>query len=314
MEKYDLETGTLIDWSKGFETGRTTNDPVERSADITEFLIAAFERKQIPLEISTLTNDTPSVLMSSNYCNDSKSPRCTIGVSLSDGINLCYVERASKRHGYTGFVLVTECGSYTAFKRNIIDLQIDCFDSNKGKQLAEKMIAGLYIPELCRRTLLRIFRADSPELLWSFGVLTLEACCAVAYDESPNFEQAQQMTAIMLDKKITDLESLKIIRDIFRVILTRSAKLFSVIIAGYASMSGKLQPAVGGVTIGICGELFANHPEYQAEVKRNLVTLLGPVISNLVHFHVQPNATTIGTAVLVANAQSLGSFRSYSFF
>lgn len=52
-----IDSAVLISWTKGFETGRRTDDPVE-GLDVAELMNVAFRRNNVPAICNSVVNDT----------------------------------------------------------------------------------------------------------------------------------------------------------------------------------------------------------------------------------------------------------------
>eukprot|EP01054_Gregarina_sp_Poly1_P002108 Gregarina_sp_Poly_1__2107@NODE_1558_length_3849_cov_9_612110_g1028_i0_p2_GENE_NODE_1558_length_3849_cov_9_612110_g1028_i0NODE_1558_length_3849_cov_9_612110_g1028_i0_p2_ORF_typecomplete_len258_score19_21Hexokinase_1/PF00349_21/1_3e25Hexokinase_2/PF03727_16/5_9e17BcrAD_BadFG/PF01869_20/0_07_NODE_1558_length_3849_cov_9_612110_g1028_i04151188 len=169
LKQTSLNSGWCPFWSKGFETGMDTDDRVEGGADVCQLLQAAFDRSQTPAFVAAVLNDTIGTLLTTAYTinADPKTPACSIGVIMGTGMNACYYDRNAKEYGYQGLLINTELGNFSrGLPRNIIDLQVDLADINPGRMGLEKQCSGLFIPEMCRRAILRVFAWTAPPLAW----------------------------------------------------------------------------------------------------------------------------------------------------
>lgn len=107
-----INSAVLMEWTKGFETGRRTNDPVE-GLDVADLMNAGFDRFDVPLEVSAVLNDTVGTLLAGCYeMNRKNHPSCLIGLILGTGVNACYFEKEAHDYGYRGRVINIECGNF----------------------------------------------------------------------------------------------------------------------------------------------------------------------------------------------------------
>lgn len=107
-----VDSAVLIEWTKGFQTGRATNDPVE-GLDVAQLTDAAFRRLDVPLNVACIINDTVGTLLSCAYEMPKRQhPPCLVGMILGTGVNACYYEKDAPAYGYKGHVINIECGNF----------------------------------------------------------------------------------------------------------------------------------------------------------------------------------------------------------
>eukprot|EP01071_Lankesteria_metandrocarpae_P001566 Lankesteria_metandrocarpae@DN1659_c0_g1_i1.p1 len=159
-----LASANLLEWTKGFETGRATPDPVE-GCDVQQLMTVSLQRRGVPLNVTAVLNDGVGALLSSCYSIDRKKhPQCLVAVILGTGVNACYYERTAASYGYNGKVINIECGNFDkGLPQTNVDHEVDFASANRGKQLLEKMLSGAYISEICRRTFIKITQHNAPE-------------------------------------------------------------------------------------------------------------------------------------------------------
>eukprot|EP01053_Blabericola_migrator_P002743 Blabericola_migrator_1__2742@NODE_1782_length_3799_cov_120_045820_g1148_i0_p2_GENE_NODE_1782_length_3799_cov_120_045820_g1148_i0NODE_1782_length_3799_cov_120_045820_g1148_i0_p2_ORF_typecomplete_len494_score85_66Hexokinase_1/PF00349_21/2e47Hexokinase_2/PF03727_16/3_1e45_NODE_1782_length_3799_cov_120_045820_g1148_i0711552 len=321
LKQTSLASGWCPTWTKGFETGMETDDRVDGGPDVCQLLQAAFERNACPAFVAAVLNDTTGTLLTTAYTtnSDAKMPACSIGFIVGTGMNACYYDRSAKEFGYQGLLINTELGNFRrGLKRNIIDLQVDLADVKPNSMPLEKMCAGLCIPEMCRRAILRVFAWTAPPLAWCRQSLSTGACMAAAYDRSANLERVKELCHVQLEWNVEDMKRLTMVRDLCYAVLKRSANLLAVCIAALAKQTGKLQYAAGGVTVGIDGSVYTKNPEYREDVDKTLKDILGPSIASLIKIKISSDGSGLGAAILAAvgseYVQPPAVSRSRSFF
>lgn len=303
MQQSSINSGWCPFWTKGFETGNATDDPVAGGqADICQLLQAAFDRNDVPANCAAALNDTTGTLLSCAYTSYRvKTPPCVVGVILGTGMNAAYYERTAKESGYQGYIINTELGGFNSgLPRNIIDLQVDYADAQPGVNVMEKMCSSLFIPEITRRALLRMFAWEAPDLAWVRYALTTEACMAAAYDSSPDRQAVREVLSVQLEWDVEDLKTLDVVRQLCRRVLQRSARLLAMTIAALAKQTGKLQFAAGGVTVGVDGSVYTKNQPFQKDVREALGLILGESIASLITMKVSSDGSGLGAAILAA--------------
>ncbi|CAN6570786.1 unnamed protein product [Malus baccata var. baccata] len=150
-----INSGTLIKWTKGF----SIDDAVGQ--DVVAELSKAIERTGLDMRVSALVNDTVGTLAGGRYVNQD----VVAAVILGTGTNAAYVERAHaipKWHGLlpkSGEMVVNmEWGNFKSAHLPLTeyDHSLDTESLNRGDQIFEKIISGMYLGEIVRRVLCRI--------------------------------------------------------------------------------------------------------------------------------------------------------------
>lgn len=299
-----LDSGTLVVWTKGFETGRDTEDPVE-GVDVAELMNVAFQRKGLPLRVNCVANDTVGTLLSCAYSMSSEKPPCAVGLILGTGMNACYIDEHCSEYGYVSKIINIECGNFNRdLPRTNTDYEIDFADvGGRGRQHLEKMVSGAYIGEMCRRTMVKVFQYKAPPLMWQAQSFSAEDASICVGDKSPQLVVVARKCMERFNTTFT-LDELKWIQHICTVIYERGASLAAVIIAGCALKSGRLQEAMGGLTVGIDGSLYKCNPFFRDYILHYLEVILGPHQASLVHLENADDGSGLGAAILAAIADS----------
>lgn len=293
-------------WTKGFETGRDTDDPVE-GTDVAELMNMAFQRRNLPLRVNCVANDTVGTLLSCAYTLDrSAHPPCAIGLILGTGMNACYVDDRALEWGYKGKIINIECGNFNRdLPRTNIDYELDFADvGGRGRQHLEKMVSGGYIGEICRRTLVKIFQADAPELMWQPNTFSSEDASICIGDKSEALVVVARKCQERWQASFA-LQELTWIRTICDAVFKRAAALSAMIIAGCALKSGRLQEAMGGLSVGIDGSLWKCNSFFRQDIRNYLKVILGEKQAALVHLLDSDDGSGLGAAILSAVAETL---------
>lgn len=294
-----LQHSTLVEWTKGFETGRATNDPVEQR-DVGLLMSQAFDRNDVPATLSAIANDTVGTLLSCAYQKPPGTPPCLVGVILGTGMNGCYVEPSSAQYGYKGQVINIECGN---FSRDLplteIDAQVDWQTSNRGRQLLEKLISGAYLGELIRHTYIRIFRNRAPPRAWTAETLSTEDCAVIVNDKTADLGLSFKRVQSKWDANFCH-EDLVDLQRICRVLFDRSAALAGMSICAMCAQTGQLFPTSDGITVAVDGSLYVKNPWFSHRVRVHMTSIVGEELSDKIHLLAADDGSGQGAAILAA--------------
>jgi len=301
-KQHGINSTDLEEWTKEFETGRATNDPVE-NRDVCELLNVAFKRNNIKAHVNAVVNDTVATLVSCAYeqkaVNGNKR-ECVAGVILGTGSNACYVEPRASLHGYKGIIINIESG---AFDKELpltnVDQEVDFASSSRGHYLFEKMHSGAYLGEICRRVLVKILQDEAPVSAWRGFTFSSEDACSLVNDESAYLDISEKVVMKKWDVKMS-IEHLRLFKAVCTSVVNRSAACAAVLLAASAKKTGRLQAAMGGVTVAVDGSLYLCNPWYQTRVQNYLVMLLGSETASLLSIVLADDAPGKGAAILAA--------------
>jgi len=282
LQQLGLTKGILIRWTKGFNC----EGVIDR--DVVELLEEALKRRgDVQIEICAILNDTTGTLMSCAW----KNHNCKIGAIVGTGSNACYVERVSNTEMYNGpendkeFILVnTEWGAFgdngaLDFIRSEYDREIDEFSINKGKQIVEKMISGMYMGELVRLALVKftklglLFGGQGTDLLFKRFQFFTKYVSEIESDKPGTFLNCYDVLEELGVFHATD-EDCANVRYICECISSRAAHLSS---AGIAALINKMNEP--SVTVGVDGSVYRFHPKFH--------DLMMEKIRSLVPDHIQ---------------------------
>ncbi|XP_071948900.1 hexokinase-2-like [Antedon mediterranea] len=258
-----LTSAFLVTWTKGYSASGVENQ------DVVKLLEQAFIRKNVELDIVAVVNDTVGTLMSCAYTN----PNCYIGLILGSGCNACYMESLDNVELWDGddeeprqVIIDMEWGAFGDDGvlddiRTDFDKEIDKLTLNKGKQLYEKMISGMYLGEITRRALLKladhkmVFRgglSDTIKEPWKFETRFLSEI------EADTCESLTKVDEIIrsLDLKPT-IQDLQIVKLVCQTVSYRAAKLAAAGVATVANLMTRDE-----ITVGTDGSLYKKHPKF----------------------------------------------------
>ena len=157
-----LSEGFLVRWTKGFNC----SDVVDR--DVVCLLREAIARRNdLKIDVCAILNDTTGTLMSCAW----KNRNCRIGLIVGTGSNACYIEctknaecaepgRYDPDKPY--MIINTEWGAFgeRGSLNGIItefDRDVDENSMNPKTQIFEKMISGMYMGELVRLVMMKLY-------------------------------------------------------------------------------------------------------------------------------------------------------------
>ncbi|KEP62129.1 UNVERIFIED_CONTAM: hexokinase [Hammondia hammondi] len=288
-----LNSSFLIEWTKGFETGRENPDRVE-GKDVAVLLADALQRHNVPAVCKAIVNDTVGTLVSCAYQRVPGTPECRVGLIIGTGFNACYVEPEASNYGYTGTVVNMEAGNFHKdLPRNEIDVEVDEKTHNKGKQQFEKLVSGYYIGEIVRVAAVRVFGARAPEKASVRHSVHGETASIIRDDHSQ--DKAASIQAIKECWGVTmDLEDIKCIWEICRLVFDRSAAFAATLAVALCYRTGRLDT---GSTVGIDGALYVKNQWYREAVEYYTKMVAGDAAKNI-HYCIADDGSGKGAALI----------------
>eukprot|EP01055_Gregarina_sp_Pseudo9_P000373 Gregarina_sp_Pseudo_9__372@NODE_1240_length_1747_cov_256_183255_g1166_i0_p1_GENE_NODE_1240_length_1747_cov_256_183255_g1166_i0NODE_1240_length_1747_cov_256_183255_g1166_i0_p1_ORF_typecomplete_len485_score95_80Hexokinase_2/PF03727_16/2e48Hexokinase_1/PF00349_21/3_8e47PRRSV_Env/PF02340_15/0_17PRRSV_Env/PF02340_15/13_NODE_1240_length_1747_cov_256_183255_g1166_i0851539 len=294
-----LDSASLCMWGKDFETGLDSNDPVINQ-DVCRLMNQAFERAKIPAYVNCILNDTTGTMIIGGMEKGHRLPPCLIGLIVGTGVNGCYFEPEARMYGYQGNVINVETGGFSKeLPICVVDAEIDHESANRGHQQLEKLTSGLYVPEVIRLLILRCFQKLAPEKAWERGALGTPSLAAIYAQNEGDTDMAGRVMMQEWDWSVNK-EDLKVIKQIVDAVFDRSAGMTAVVVAAMAKKTKRLQPAMGGVTVGVDGSMYTKNPKYQQRVNHFLQLILGEQLAALIHFQITADGSGKGAACLAA--------------
>ncbi len=294
VKQKSLASGLLITWTKGF----TASGVVGK--DVTKLLQMALRRTGLGfVEIAALANDTVGTLAACAYSCQS----CDVGAIFGTGTNACYLEKLSKIKKFGGakgrgsMIINIEWGNFSRLTRNEFDIVIDKKSNNPGKQVMEKMISGMYLGELARIAIGKLYDLGEIELekssLRRTGGLHTSQLSALETAKGEKYSEIIGKTGLSGIRE----EDLPAVAAISRAVVTRAAKISA---ACLAAVIMKMDPQIARKhTIAVDGALYENHPGFSRTLRNSLKNLLGKNSSG-VKIRKTADGSGIGVAVIAA--------------
>jgi len=167
-KQYGLTQSYLVKWCKGFSVGGVVGtDVVKQLKDALKRQLAGLCEAYV--DVVAVLNDTTGTLVACAF----KNRECRIGLILGTGFNACYMERLDRCEkwpaNYTNpkqVIINCEWGAMGDNKdkreldkyRNEFDAIVDQQSVNAHSQTLEKMVGGMYVGELLRLTILKLYQ------------------------------------------------------------------------------------------------------------------------------------------------------------
>ncbi|KAF3149547.1 hexokinase A, variant 2 [Orbilia oligospora] len=274
-----IDHGVLQRWTKGFDV-----QGVE-GKDVVPLFEAALAKKGVPIKVTALINDTTGTLVASNYTDQTTKIGCIFGT----GCNAAYFELAGSIPKLEHMNLPPdmpiaincEWGAFDnehyVLPRTVYDAQIDEQSPRPGQQAFEKMIAGYYLGEILRLTLLDLAERRDVEIFAGQKLAALQKpysldASFLAEIESDPWENLGE-TEILFEKRLgiqTTEPERKLIRRLAELIGTRAARLSA---CGIAAIVRKrdLSPC----SVGADGSVFNKYPHFKERNAAALREILG---------------------------------------
>ncbi len=286
IEQKSINSGTLIEWTKGFKTGGV------KGKDVVELLHAALKKQNLEnVEIVALCNDTVGTLAARSFIDQS----CRIGMIIGTGTNAAYVEKMSnikklsqeksisaakslKGKEDEEMIVNMEWGAFgngseTVLPRTDVDREVDKESLNVGMQYFEKMISGYYLGEITRRNLVRLIEGKE---LWTeakyskkiFTPYSLDAkdISEIESDKSDDLHLVKKVEAA-LEIEGSTLNDRKVFKEVCGLVAERAARLTA---SALKAVLTKIGEKGDGCDIGVDGSVFEKHSTFHGRLKKSL--------------------------------------------
>jgi len=276
-----LTKARLVNWTKGFNCKGVEGE------DVVELLRAAIKRRSdIDIDVMAVVNDTTGTLMSCAH----KNRECRVGLIVGTGTNACYMEKLDNVELWQSgiddpqqVIVNTEWGAFgdngvLDFIRTDFDEMVDVNSLNKGKQLFEKMISGMYMGELvrcvlsnlCKKGLLFGTDGVGTEKLFKTHVIDTSF---VSYVEADNKNEYSKTREALLKMDLIDVtdEECENVKLICSRVSTRAAYLVS---AAVATILNKIKRP--HTTVGVDGSVYRYHPHFHDLMEKKISELVHP--------------------------------------
>lgn len=271
-----ISEGVLTSWTKGFDI------PNVEGRDVVPMLQKAILKRNIPILVVALINDTTGTLVASMYTD----PAARMGLIYGTGVNGAYYDVVSNIPKLEGLLeddidpnspmaINCEYGSFDnehlVLPRTKYDVIIDEESPRPGEQSFEKMIAGYYLGEVLRLILVEL--ADEKKLIFQNQDLTnlhkayiMDTSFPAQIEEDPyeNLSDVQDLFQKHLGIQTTNPER-KLIRKLAELIGDRAARLS---ICGIAAIVKKR-----GYTQANCaadGSVYNKYPGFKERAAKGL--------------------------------------------
>ncbi|KAI1818413.1 hexokinase-domain-containing protein [Poronia punctata] len=256
-----IDHGVLKTWTKGFDVKGVEGE------DVAAQLKDAIEKRDLPLKLVALVNDTTGALVASAYTD----PDTLIGAIFGTGCNAAYVEDVGSIPKLkttlppeTPMVINCEYGAFDnahrVLPRTKYDQTIDEQSPRPGEQSFEKMSAGLYLGEIFRLVVLDlhergvIFKDANVSEIRKPYRLDTEFLSAV---ENESLDSTMSRFRDELGVVPTPEEA-ELLRQLGEIIAVRSARLCSCGIAAICRMK-----RISSGHVAADGSVANKHPEFK---------------------------------------------------
>ncbi|KIX92478.1 uncharacterized protein Z520_11798 [Fonsecaea multimorphosa CBS 102226] len=278
-----IDHGILQTWTKGWDVKGVEGN------DVAEMLKRAIEKRDLPVNLVALVNDTTGALIASAY-ND---PQTIIGAIFGTGCNAAYMERAARipklsptSNGTTGATETEKQGaddslmainceygafdnSHSILPRTRYDELIDEQSPRPGEQTFEKMSAGLYLGEIFRQILVDLYERGlvlqdpklddkQKELLHTAYAIDTEFLSNLENDSSPSLSSSTRAFESTLSNLHPSPPELVFFQSLAKLIAIRGARLCA---CGVSAICRRIGTRKGHVAAD--GSVAIKHPRFK---------------------------------------------------
>lgn len=263
-----IDHGILQRWTKGFDI-----DGVE-GKDVVEPFEAALRKRNLPVKITALVNDTTGTLIASAYTDDTVKIGCIFGT----GCNAAYMENCGSIPKLEHLNLPPDMPmaincEYGAFDNEHVVLPVTPYDviidrdsPRPGQQAYEKMIAGFYLGELFRLVLIDLhdnknvgfFKDQDISKLRRAYTLDSSFLSMIEEDPYENLSETHDLIHSKLGISANKPE-LELCRRLAELIGTRAARVSA---CGVAAICKKKD--IKSCHVGADGSVFNKYPHFKA--------------------------------------------------
>ncbi|KAI8974426.1 hypothetical protein BDB01DRAFT_728918 [Pilobolus umbonatus] len=301
-----VDRGTLMHWTKGFSCANAVGQ------DVVVALQDAFHRKDIPVQVAALVNDTVGTLMANAY----KNPKTSMGIILGTGTNAAYYEKYENitkwKHDelFEDMVINMEWGAFD-FEHAVLpytayDNKLDRESINPHYQPFEKMISGMYLGEIVRNVIVSLIdrelllsRTSSTVLnkQWTFDTAYVSA---ILDDTTDNLQKTGNLLEKILEVPIeTSLSDRQCIQFICQLISRRAARLSACAIAAVLNSTNQIK---NNPVVSIDGSVFEHLPHFEDQMREALADLFDDDVAKSVTFELARDGSGFGAAIIAMMA------------
>ncbi|EEP81422.1 glucokinase [Uncinocarpus reesii 1704] len=158
-----IQSGVLLRWTKGYDI------PCVVGQDVCQLLQQEISLLRLPVRVTALVNDAAGTIMSRAYTLPLPQTRTSIGAIFGTGTNCVYLEKLSNISKHldgdydrsTGEMFISiEWGSFnnhlSVLPNTPYDEELNASSANRGNQMFEKRVSGMFLGELLRIVLLQM--------------------------------------------------------------------------------------------------------------------------------------------------------------
>ncbi|KAL3229296.1 Hexokinase-1 [Nakaseomyces bracarensis] len=275
-----INMGVLQRWTKGFDI------PGVEGHDVVPFLKAQLDKRNLPIEIVALINDTTGTLVASAY-TDSETK---MGVIFGTGVNGAYFDVVNKIPKLEGkladdipgdslMAINCEYGSFdnehVIMPRNKYDLIIDKESPRPGQQTFEKMSSGYYLGEMLRLAMIDMYehglilKGQDVSKLKQAYIMDTSYPSKIEDDPFENLEDTDDLLQKDLGIQTT-VQERKLIRRVCELIGTRSARIS---VCGIAAICQKRGYESGHIAAD--GSVYNMYPGFKERAAQGLMDIYG---------------------------------------
>lgn len=298
-----IASGVLIRWTKGFRVKGVIGN------DVVGMLRDALAKKGISnVAVAALANDTVGTLMARSYAD----PDCDIGAIIGTGTNACYREEISKikrwrrpfRTGPGKMIVNTEWGNFNKLHFTAYDKTLDRATHNRGEQLLEKMVSGMYLGEVTRLVLVdlikkkELFGGAFLRPIRQRGSFKTEHISLIESDKSKGLKETGRLLKKMGVSR-SALSDRILLKDICEIVSKRGARVCA---AAFAAIIVKMDKRLSaGHTVAVDGTLYEKHPSFSGNIRAALAEIFGKKASKI-RMALAKDGSGAGSAIIAAVA------------
>ncbi|MDD5495867.1 MAG: hypothetical protein PHP46_02045 [Candidatus Omnitrophica bacterium] len=304
VEQTGIASGRLLKWTKGFSAKGVVGE------DVVELFNDALRKNGIGnVTVTALANDTVGTLATRSY----EDPDCDVGIIIGTGTNACYPERMSNIRKWKDpqpksneMMINIEWGNFNKLHLTIYDKRLDGVSSNKGQQILEKMVSGMYLGEVARlvfddlikkRVLFNGVKVSPFRIKYGFKS---EYMSIISGDRTRGLSKtARLLEGIGISGSTA--EDRKLVRTVCDIVSTRAARISA---SAMAAVITKMDKDLSRRhTVALDGSVYEKHPGFARNMRIALDELFAGK-SKRIRMVLAKDGSGKGAAVIAAVAAS----------
>ncbi|CAI4448914.1 CQS_1a_G0016830.mRNA.1.CDS.1 [Saccharomyces cerevisiae] len=307
-----INEGILQRWTKGFDIPNIENH------DVVPMLQKQITKRNIPIEVVALINDTTGTLVASYYTD----PETKMGVIFGTGVNGAYYDVCSDIEKLQGklsddippsapMAINCEYGSFdnehVVLPRTKYDITIDEESPRPDQQTFEKMSSGYYLGEILRLALMDMYKQGfifkNQDLSKFDKPFVMDTSYPARIEEDP-FENLEDTDDLFQNEFgiNTTVQERKLIRRLSELIGARAARLS---VCGIAAICQKRGYKTGHIAAD--GSVYNRYPGFKEKAANALKDIYGWTQTSLEDYPIKivpaEDGSGAGAAVIAALAQ-----------